>query len=605
MSAAGTAAQERIPFWRNVKIIGYLLQILFVVAVVIVAVVVYNNVTTALARTHIPANFNFLGARAGVPIAETPIPYTPQDPYWRALLIGLLNTLRVALVGVVLATILGVLIGVMRVSGNWLAQRIATGYVELLRNTPLAVQIIFWYTAVLSAVPPLSSNPIALPGGALISNIGIALPWIFPSYAFSAWWPWLLGALVLGVVVWLWRRAAIRRADRPGAAWPLALLVFVAVATVGFFEAGNRVGVPADIDLDYLVDRGRGSAYRDLNGNGRYDAATEETLAYLPVTARIEEGRLRANTVNVFESRRQVSSTFRFPLIKEGEFEEATVYLADEAQAERFSIHFTQFPSRGVIYEDRDGDGEWTEGEELDPETGRGYSGVTLIMDVIGFERYVVADREGQVRLPRFESTAEVEESGAATPAGANPNAIFGLPALQTQEPSGAELEFSYTIGDAGPLVLSRPNVAVSTYDGGIRLSTSYLAMLFALVIYTAAFMAEIVRAGIQAVPKGQTEAARALGLRPGHIFNLIVFPQALRVILPPMISQYLNLTKNSSLAPLAAYGELFAISVIVANQTGASVPVTLMLIVAYVIISLIFALVLNIVNARMALVER
>ena len=247
--------------------------------------------------------------------------------------------------------------------------------------------------------------------------------------------------------------------------------------------------------------------------------------------------------------------------------------------------------------------GEWDEGEEINPETGRGFSGIRLHADFVGFERYVVADRDGQIRLPRFEAPAEaVEDTGDAAPVGA-PTSLFGPPAGAATE--APELVFSYEIGEAGPLVWSRPSVAVSTYDGGIRLSTSYLAMLFALVVYTAAFMAEIVRAGIQAVPKGQTEAARALGISPGQIFNLIIFPQALRIIMPPMISQYLNLTKNSSLAPLAAYGELFAISVIVANQTGASVPVTLMLIVTYVIISVIFAFVLNIVNARMALVER
>ncbi len=603
MSAPGVGAEQetRIPVWRNVRYIGILLQILFLVAVILIAAGVYNNVTSALSRTNIPANFDFLGARAGIPIAETPIRYSPQDPYWKAMLIGLLNTLRVAVVGVVLATILGVVVGVMRVSGNWLAQRVATGYVELLRNTPLAVQIIFWYTAVLTVVPPLSSNPLSLPGGVLISNIGIALPWVFPSYSFGAWLPWLLGALVFALVMWWIRRRAIIRADRPGRAWPLALVAFVAIVTVGFFVVSARTTVPDNIDFDFVADRGRGNAYIDLNENGRFDAADRE-MPYLPVTVRIEEGRLEGTTTNVFESRRHVNSSFRFPLINEAEFEEATVAFVNEADAERFSIHFTQFPSRGLIYEDLDGNGEWDEGEEINPETSRGFSGVRLNLEVIGFERYVVADREGQVRLPRFEPIGGEEAAEPEAPAGARPGGLFGLPTVSTEE---VTLESSYTIGEAGPLVYSRPNVAVATYDGGIRLTTSYLAMLFALVVYTAAFMAEIVRAGIQAVPKGQTEAARALGLKPGHIFNLVVFPQALRVILPPMISQYLNLTKNSSLAPLAAYGELFAISVIVANQTGASVPVTLMLIVAYVVISLVFAFVLNIVNARMTLVER
>lgn len=604
-SGTGSGEPARIPFWRNVKTIGIFLQILFLVIVIALALGIFNNVSSALARTHIPANFNFLTARAGVPIAETPIPYTPQDPYWRALVIGLLNTLRVALVGVVLATILGVIVGVMRISGNFLARQVATGYVELLRNTPLAVQIIFWYTAVLSVVPPLVSNPINLPGGILISNIGVALPWVFPSYSFSAWWPWLLGAVAAALLVWFWRRSVIRRSDRPGRAWPLALLTLVAVAVAGFYIVAARTSVPDELDLDYLVDRGRGTAFVDLNDNGRYDAGIDRTMSYLPVTARIEEGRLSANSSNLQESGAEVSSTFRFPLIAEGEFESAEVTFANEDEAGRFDLHFTQFPSRGIIYEDVNGNGEWDEGEEINPETGRGFSGIRLHLDVVGFERYVVADREGQIRLPRFEVVSEPEEAGGpAAPVGA-PTALFGPPpgAADADEPE--EIVFSYEIGEAGPLVWSRPSVAVANYDGGIRLSSSYLAMLFALVVYTAAFMAEIVRAGIQAVPKGQTEAARALGIRPGQIFNLIVFPQALRIIMPPMISQYLNLTKNSSLAPLAAYGELFAISIIVANQTGASVPITIMLIVAYVVISLIFALVLNIVNARMALVER
>jgi general L-amino acid transport system permease protein len=131
------------------------------------------------------------------------------------------------------------------------------------------------------------------------------------------------------------------------------------------------------------------------------------------------------------------------------------------------------------------------------------------------------------------------------------------------------------------------------------------LALLLALVIHTAGFIAEIVRAGIQAVPKGQREAARTLGLNPWQTFSIVTFPQALRIILPPMISQYLNLSKNSSLAPLAAYVELFAISVIIANQTGATIPVILIIIASYLIISFTFALILNVVNDRIALVER
>ncbi len=603
MSESPTDTPARIPFWRNVKTIGIFFQLVFAAVMVALALVLVNNVVEALNRTNIPANFSFLPARAGVPIAETPIPYTPNDPYWRALLIGLLNTLRVAVIGVVLATILGVVVGVMRLSTNWVARQVATGYVELIRNTPLAVQIIFWFTAVLTVVPPLSSNPITLPGGMLVSNIGIAIPWLFPGYSFGQWLPWLIAAIVIGIGTWLLFRRRIAMSDRPARrAWPLALALFILIGGGSYLLIHSRTSMPENLALDFLVDRGRGSIFIDHDASGSM-AGGEQPVPYAAVIMRIEEATLNATTSNVFESRRLNPSSFRFPFIRAGEVEDAQVSFAADEDAERFSVHFTAWPSRGIIYEDRNGNGEFDEGEDLNPETGRGFSGVSMVITVYNFERYVVADRDGQVRLPRFESASEAEAE-AAPAAGGPSTGLFGLN-LDATADTGAELDFTYELQHTGPLVWSTPVVSVSNYDGGIRFSTSYLAMLLALVFYTAAFMAEIVRGGVQAVARGQTEAAKALGLNASQTFSMIVFPQALRIILPPMISQYLNLTKNSSLAPLAAYGELFAISVIVANQTGASVPVTLMLIAAYVVISLIFALILNIVNARIALVER
>lgn len=156
-----------------------------------------------------------------------------------------------------------------------------------------------------------------------------------------------------------------------------------------------------------------------------------------------------------------------------------------------------------------------------------------------------------------------------------------------------------------GPLVYSSVHIPVSTYEGGARLTVNYLAMLLALVVYTSAFIGEIVRGGIQAVAKGQREAANALGLSGYQTFSLVVFPQALRIVLPPVISQYLNLTKNSSLATLAGYAELFVIANVISNQTGAAIPIAILLIGSYLAISLTFSVVLNKVNASLALVER
>ena len=615
---ASPAAQPRrkaegIPFYRNVKVIGLLAQIVFAVVVLLGLFVLYNNVTTALNRSSLPADFGFLDARAGIPIAESPIRYDTSDSYAKALWVGFLKTLRVALVGVVITSFLGLLVGVMRISPNWILRRIAAIYIETIRNTPLAVQIVFWYTAILIPIPPRISNPIELPLGGYLSNAGLALPWLFPTYAAAGWWPWLGGALAACVVLFVIRRRQIIRSDRPGNPWPLPLAAALLLAVVGYVVAWQGSSLPENVTTDFNPERGRGTVFVDEDGDGRFDA-NERFLPYAVARVRIEEAQLEEFTQNLTESRDFVYSTFRFPPIKDHEFESVEVAFADpdEAAERNLSIHFVNYPSSGLVYRDRDGDGEYDAGEEVEDlsEEGEtraaGFGGVRLVMSVEGFERRVVADRNGQIRIPGFEPLREGSEEAAGEGAGGvtSPAGLFGAPGGAGDDEEAA-LETDTVILASGPLVVSYPSLPTSNYNGGIALSVNYLALLLALVIYTASFIAEIVRGGIQAVPKGQREAAQALGLRPGQTFNLIIFPQALRIILPPMISQYLNLTKNSSLAPLAAYTELFAISIIIANQTGASVPVTVLVIVSYLLISLTFAFVLNIVNDRLAIVER
>jgi general L-amino acid transport system permease protein len=155
------------------------------------------------------------------------------------------------------------------------------------------------------------------------------------------------------------------------------------------------------------------------------------------------------------------------------------------------------------------------------------------------------------------------------------------------------------------PLELDVPQLAGFNFRGGLHLTPEFAALLIGLVTYTAAFIAEVVRAGIQAVNRGQLEAARALGLHTGQVLRMVVFPQALRVIIPPLISQYLNLTKNSSLAFFIGFSELFAIGRITINQAGRALPVFLMVMAIYLVISLFTSLVLNIYNRRIQLVER
>src|SRR5690606_13082504 len=229
----------------------------------------------------------------------------------------------------------------------------------------------------------------------------------------------------------------------------------------------------------------------------------------------------------------------RFPLLGEHEAEGFEVAFADPAAAEDagFRLHFERFPSVATVYVDRNGNDAFDPGEETNPDTGVGYNGVEVVMNVTGFERVVVSDRDGQVRTPLF--TAPVVEGAAAeeaaAPAARGRFSAFGQAAVQ--QSGASELEATTEVLGVGPLVASRASIPVTNFEGGARFTVNYLALLLALVIYTAAFIAEIVRGGIQAVHRGQREAAMALGLSGYQTFSLVVFPQALRIILPPVIS--------------------------------------------------------------------
>jgi general L-amino acid transport system permease protein len=157
----------------------------------------------------------------------------------------------------------------------------------------------------------------------------------------------------------------------------------------------------------------------------------------------------------------------------------------------------------------------------------------------------------------------------------------------------------------ASPLVWSVPRIEGFNYQGGVVLSPEFAALLFGLVVYTASFIAEIVRAGILAVPRGQREAAQALGLSQRQTFVLVIFPQALRVIIPPLINQYLNLTKNSSLAIAVGYPDLFSVGLTINNQTGQAIPFVVLIMATYLSMSLLTSWVLNLVHQRLALKTR
>ncbi len=368
-------------------------QVVVVGIVVAIAWYLIGNTSRNLAVRHIATGFGFLARTAGIPIGESLISYNPaQDTYGRALLIGVLNTLKVAVVGIVLATILGTLIGIGRLSRNWLLAKITAFYVETLRDLPLLLQLLFWYT-ILQGLPA-PRNAVSVGGVAFLSNRGLKLPTLDWDGAHTAA---LLVFLIGCVGIWLWSRHARTRQEATGirpAVWPAAV-------------------------------------------------------------------------------------------------------------------------------------------------------GLLLVLPLLVW-------------------------------------AVMGAP-------------FHWDV----------PSLRGFNFQGGTTISPEYFALLLGLVTYTASYIAEIVRSGIQSVHRGQWEAAGALGLKPGQVLQRIVLPQALRVIIPPMTSQYLNLTKNSSLAVAIGYQDLVSIANTTLNQTGQAIEGIAVIMAVYLTISLSISLFMNWYNAHIALVER
>jgi general L-amino acid transport system permease protein len=381
-----------VPPWRNVRLLRIGSQVAVVLIVGIVLVVLWTNLTTAMARSGLTFGLGFLGTTAGFEIAETPIRYSATDTYGRAFVVGLLNTLVISVAGIVLATILGVIVGVARLSGNWLVNRIAAGYVEVMRNTPLLVQLVLLYAVLLQL--PSVANSITLGGSVFLNQRGLFLP---------------------------------RPLAEPGLGSWLALLVAAVVVAVASGRLASRL---------------------EATGRRSYHLGAIGILALVAI-----------------------------PLV-------------------------------------------------------------------------------GWIAL-------------------------------------------------GSPIRLDLPVQERFNFVGGMVLSPEFTALLLGLVVYTAAFIGEVVRGGIQSVRRGQLEAAYAVGLGPTQTLRLVVFPQALRVIVPPLTSQYLNLAKNSSLAIAIGFPDLFSVTRTMANQTGQSVAVIVLVMATYLAMSLVTSLLMNLYNRRVQVLER
>lgn len=386
-------ASSRPPLWRDARVRGIAAQLLVLALVVAGAAYLVHNTLLNLQRLGVQTGFDFLSQTAGFDISQTLIAYDRTWTYGRAFLVGLLNTFYVAIVGIVLATLVGFVAGIARLSSNWLVAKVAAAYVEVIRNVPLLLQLIVWYVVVLGGLPA-PQNSLVLGEGIFLNVRGLFVPRPLPEEGFGGVLVAAIAAIALAIALARWAR---RRFEATGRGFP-----------VFWTSLALLVGLPL--------------------------------LAFL----------------------------------------------------------------------------------------------------------------------------------------------LLGRP-----------LSFDY------------PQLGKFRVAGGLVLLPEFLAMVLGLAIYTAAFIAEIVRAGILAVDRGQWEAAYALGLSTGQTLRLVVVPQAMRVIVPPQTSQYLNLTKNSSLGVAIAYPDFFNVAGTVANQTGQAVEVIAITMAVYLSLSLAISAFMNWYNARVKLVER
>ena len=488
--------------FRDGRILQGIAQIIFVVIVVIVLNDLQTRINTALESTNQSPNFEFLENRAGFDLADSGS-YSPHDRYIDAFEVGFINTMRVVLLGLLSTTVIGILAGIFLLSRNFLLRTISRAYVEVLRNTPILLQIIAWYFIVMLSLPQQQES-IAFPREGVRS-----LPLM--QYGLS---------LLVILVIWQYGGTLRRPLWRNGVR-EVGIAAVVIVNLLGIALVGS--GTPIEFHPGIYISI-KGVAIFELIPSALFGV----WMVFVVIGAVVSVAMSRYFAF-ITESTGQPIPRTRYALIA-----------------------FVGFALLG-----------W------------------LICGMRPTPRLISVFDEARDQVIEMEYE-EAFESG-----------------LLTIE---QELEFTRQPLLYRPPTLDRRGRNIET---GIEFSPNYLAVFLGLVIYTSAFIAEIVRAGIQAVPKGQLEASRALGLSQADMLRLVVLPQALRVIIPPLGNQFLNLAKNSSLAIAVAYTDIYQVTFTIINQSGQSVTGIVMVMLSYLVISLCISLLMNLVNQRYQLVTR
>lgn len=612
MAATGSARSAQsaaTPFWRDLRFWQVFLQIVFVLVLVVVSFYLSQNIVTSLAEKGAAPTFSFLENRAGFPVGgvggET---YTPDDSYWEAFVAGIQNTLSVVTVGLVTTTILGIFFGIFLLSNNWLVRTLARIYVEILRNTPLLVQIILWYFVVFAALPR-PQDAIEFPANGIIQLS----------------WRWLI-YVVLGLFIGLYFRkseASVRNSVIIGG------LAAASVLEVGFWRVMELQLANTEQSLAQAtaLTSGNLTALPFLLIAGVLGLGTVAALVWL------KEDMVKNSVVGLLVGLLSGVVLFYFSVIPGGQvfriegvllsMSARGVYVPQIVATPRQPVLLTFLTFGAVIAL-----AQWIYLGQITERTGKqfprfNYAIIALIvMGVLGWfaasagappvttayldqSTQVIID-DDIVELVIDEEVTIIKDRGEIIVEVNNDDGRQELNIFEALR--GRYITTRHVTALEPNAVALFPVVRDDNgrrYMSGQGMSPEYMAVLVGLVIYTSAFIAEIVRAGIQAVPKGQREAAAAVGLSANDTLSMIILPQALRVIIPPMGNQYLNLAKNSSLAIVASYSDLFNVMNTVINQSGQSVSGIILIMASYLVISLTISFVMNLVNQRFQLVTR
>ncbi len=565
---AATQPQQRqgsFPdFLRDVRVLQALGQIVFVLVVVLVLSQMAATASAEMRARNLVPGFSFLNLRAGFDISESPSWYSADSSYGEALLVGIINTLRIVSIGLVLTTILGVMVGIFLLSSNYLIRTISRVYVELLRNTPLLVQIFAWYFIVMFSLPTIE-NALTVPAeGVLFISLRPALYVVLYLLMQGMWVRRLppgspyrsglrTGFLVMALTVEL---AFFLHHNAAG--WPLAYNGSMSSSAFMFYLAISALAIAGA----FLVNPAwRGRALAISIGQ-----VVGGLLFYLGI---MPDAALRVEMIPaVYISIRG----FAFPQVL------ATARIAEWVAFLVLGLVVAVFM--------------WVWFGRITETTGRPYPRELYVTAaIIGFAviGWLV------VGIEPLPPTISVEQDGAQVM----------MPYAEAVEQDLLTTEDLQQYSQVPVLVLLPEQNRFGRFVVGTEITPEYMALLLALVIYTSAFIAEIVRAGIQAVSYGQIEAARALGLNQRQVLGQVVLPQALRVIIPPLGNQYLNLSKNSSLAIGIGFADIFTTSTTVMNQSGQTITGFTILMLFYLLMSLFISAVMNWVNSRFQLVTR